>query len=133
VKKFLISVAVLACLGSTAYAADDEEPPPPTSVIPLPLKHPVPPPMAPAALGWVYLPYTICSDPPRCSMGIVNVQADELTVRLTPNGPATMALVNGTPLIPIRQQGNWLLVTAACDLTPTFAWSWTAGAPLNRC
>jgi hypothetical protein len=44
-----------------------------------------------------------------------------------------MSLVNGTPLIPLGREGNWLLVAAACDLTPTFAWSWTAGVPLNRC
>jgi hypothetical protein len=32
-----------------------------------------------------------------------------------------MSLVNGTPLIPLGREGNWLLVAAACDLTPTFA------------
>jgi hypothetical protein len=30
-------------------------------------------------------------------------------------------------------QGDWLLVAPACDLTPTWAWSWNAGVPLNRC
>jgi len=41
--------------------------------------------------------------------------------------------VNGTLLMPLRQEGDWMLVAAGCDLTPTFAWSWTAGVPLNRC
>jgi hypothetical protein len=44
-----------------------------------------------------------------------------------------MSLVNGVPLIPLDKQGDWLLVAAGCDLTPTFTWSWTAGVPLNRC
>jgi hypothetical protein len=87
----------------------------------------------PPPLGWVYKPYTICADPPRCSMGMVNVQADGLNVRVTPNGYPVMSLVNGVPLIPLGQEGDWLLVAAGCDLTPTFAWSWTAGVPLNRC
>jgi hypothetical protein len=87
----------------------------------------------PPPIGWVYGPYTMCGDPPRCSMGIVNVQADGLNVRVTPNGPPLMSLVNGAPLIPLDKQGDWLLVAAGCDLTPTFAWSWTAGVPLNRC
>ena len=50
-----------------------------------------------------------------------------------PNGPPVMSLVNGTLLMPLRQEGDWMLVAAGCDLTPTFAWSWTAGVPLNRC
>jgi hypothetical protein len=72
-------------------------------------------PPSPPPLGWVYGPYTMCGDPPRCSTGIVNVQADGLNVRTVPNGFPVMAL------------------GAGCDLTPTFAWSWTAGVPLNRC
>jgi hypothetical protein len=88
---------------------------------------------APPPLGWVYGPYTMCGDPPRCSMGVVNVQADGLNVRVAPNGPPVMSLVNGVPLIPLQKEGDWLLVAAGCDLTPTFAWSWTAGVPLNRC
>ena len=87
----------------------------------------------PPPIGWVYGPYTQCADPPRCSTGAVNVPADGLNVRVAPNGPAVMSLVNGVPLIPLQKEGDWLLVTAACDLTPTFAWSWTAGVPLNRC
>jgi len=70
---------------------------------------------------------------PRCSTGVVNVPADGLNVRVAPNGPAVMSLVNGTPLIPFDKQGDWLLVAPACDLTPTWAWSWNAGVPLNRC
>jgi len=68
-------------------------------------------------------------------MGVVNVQADGLNVRIAPDGasPAVMALVNGVPLIPMDKRGDWLLVAAGCDLTPTWAWSWTASVPLNRC
>jgi hypothetical protein len=66
-------------------------------------------------------------------MGVGNVQADGLNVRVVPNGPPVMSLVNGTPLNPLGKEGDWLLVAAGCDLTPTFAWSWTAGVPLNRC
>src|SRR6516165_5952259 len=93
-------------------------------------------PAPPPPLGWVYGPYTMCGDPalsPRCSTGVVNVPADGLNVRVAPNGPAVMSLVNGTPLIPFDKQGDWLLVAPACDLTPTWAWSFTAGVPLNRC
>ena len=92
---------------------------------------PLPP--GPPPLGWVYAPYTQCADPPRCAMGMVNVQADGLNVRVTPNGPPVMSLVNGVPLVPLGREGDWLLVAAGCDLTPTWAWSWTAGVPLNRC
>jgi hypothetical protein len=92
-----------------------------------------PPYQGPPPIGWVYQPYTVCGDPPRCSMGVVNVQADGLNVRVAPNGPPVMSLVNGVPLIPLQKQGDWLLVAAGCDLTPTWAWSWTAGVPLNRC
>jgi hypothetical protein len=102
--------------------------PPPLLAAPSPL-----PPVGPPPIGWVYGPYTQCADPPRCSTGVVNVQADGLNVRVTPDGPATTSLVNGTPLVPLDKQGNWLLVAAACDLTPTFAWSWTANVPLMRC
>jgi len=87
----------------------------------------------PPPIGWVYGPYTMCGDPPRCSMGVVSVQADGLNVRTVPNGYPVMSLVNGTPLIPLQKQGDWLLIAPACDLTPTWAWSWNAGVPLNRC
>ena len=83
----------------------------------------------PPPIGWVYGPYTICGE-----LGCqVNVQADGLNVRTAPNGYPVMSLVNGTPLIPLQKQGDWLLVAPACDLTPTWAWSWNAGVPLNRC
>jgi hypothetical protein len=92
-----------------------------------------PTPAAPPPLGWVYGPYTQCADPPQCTTGFVTVAADGLNVRMTPNGLPVMALVNGTPFIPLAREGNWFLVAPACDLTPTWAWSWTANVPLNRC
>src|SRR5262245_41351001 len=92
-----------------------------------------PPYSGPPPIGWVYGPYTQCGNPPQCSMGMVNVPADGLNVRVAPNGPPVMSLVNGTPLIPMGKEGDWLLVAAGCDLTPTWAWSWNAGVPLNRC
>jgi hypothetical protein len=93
-----------------------------------------PPYQGPPPIGWIYAPYAACLDPPRCSIVAVNVGADGLNVRATPNGPPVMALVNGTLLIPVGpMEGKWALVAPACDLTPTFAWSWTAGVPLNRC
>ena len=125
-KLFLTGIAVLLAI-SAAYAADEELPPvaaPPVQAAPIP---PAPP------LGWVYGPYTMCGDPPRCSMGVVNVPANGLNVRTAPNGYPVMSLVNGTPLIPLQKQGDWLLVAPACDLTPTWAWSWNVGVPLNRC
>jgi hypothetical protein len=91
------------------------------------------PPVYGPPIGWVYGPYTQCGDPPRCSMGVVNVPADGLNVRIAPDGPPVMSLVNGTPLYPMDKRGDWLLVAPACDLTPTWAWSWNAGVPLNRC
>jgi hypothetical protein len=111
-----------------SYAEDNNWGGRPSRVIVTP-----PLPQGPPPLGWIYGPYTMCGNPPRCSMGVVNVQAHGLNVRVVPNGQPTMALVNGTPLIPLQQQGEWLLVAAGCDLTLTFAWSWTAGVPLNRC
>ena len=88
-----------------------------------------PPYQGPPPIGWVYAPYTICGE-----LGCqVNVHADGLNVRTIPNGYPVMSLVNGTPLIPLQKQGDWLLVAPACDLTPTWAWSWNAGVPLNRC
>ena len=92
-----------------------------------------PPYQGPPPIGWVYGPYTQCANPPQCSMGVVNVGADGLNVRVVPDGQPVMALVNGTFLYPLQRQGDWLLVAPACDLTPTWAWSWTAGVPLNRC
>ena len=116
-KLFLTGSAVLRAI-SAAYAADEELPPvaaPPVQAAPIPPAN------------------TMCGDPPRCSMGVVNVPANGLNVRTAPNGYPVMSLVNGTPLIPLQKQGDWLLVAPACDLTPTWAWSWNAGVPLNRC
>jgi hypothetical protein len=48
---------------------------------------------------------------------VVNVAADGLNVRTVPNGPPLVALVNGTPVIPLQRQGDWLLIAAGCDLT----------------
>ena len=128
-KLLLAGVAVLSVLSALAAHAQpiDEVDQPPARVTV------APPYSGPPPLGWVYGPYTMCGDPPRCSMGVVNVPADGLNVRVVPNGPPVMSLVNGTPLIPLQKHGDWLLVAAACDLTPTWAWSWTAGVPLNRC
>ena len=127
-KKFLISAAVLTCMGSATYAADEELPPeaPPSP----PSIRVTPPPVPP--LGWVYNYYAPCADL-QCRTVVVNVDAAGLNVRTAPNGYPVMSLVNGTPLIPLQKQGDWLLVAPACDLTPTWAWSWNAGVPLNRC
>jgi hypothetical protein len=46
----------------------------------------------------------MCGDSPRCSTGIVNVPADGLNIRVVPNGPPVMSLVNGTPLILCRNK-----------------------------
>jgi hypothetical protein len=90
-----------------------------------------PPP--PQPLGWIYTRYTVCEEPRACPVVFVSVAADGLNVRTVPDGPPTMALVNGTPLYVLDRQGAWTLVAPACDLTPTWLWSWTAGVPLNRC
>ena len=127
-KKFLISAAVLTCMGSAGYAADKE--PLPEAPPPVPSIRVTPPPAPP--LGWVYNYYAPCGDQ-QCRKVVVNVDAAGLNVRTAPNGYPVMSLVNGTSLIPLQKDGDWLLVSAACDLTPTFAWSWTAGVPLNRC
>ena len=74
-----------------------------------------PPYQGPPPIGWVYGPYTQCANPPQCSMGVVNVDASGLNVRVTPNGPPVMSLVNGVPIIPLQKQGDWLLVAPACD------------------
>jgi hypothetical protein len=129
VKKLLLA-SVLAIASFPGYAADqptDEVDQPPARVTV------APPYQGPPPIGWVYGPYTQCADPPRCSMGMVNVDASGLNVRVTPNGPPVMALVNGTPLYPVGKEGPWLLVAPACDLTPTWAWSLNVGVPLNRC
>jgi hypothetical protein len=93
-----------------------------------PLPAPPPPP-----LGWVFGRYTACIEPD-CRSVIVSVGADGLNVRMAPNGPIVLALANGVPVVPLQRQGDWLLVTAACPLVPTFTWSITAGGiPLSIC
>src|SRR5215831_17890175 len=87
-KKLLLTAAVLALTSSIAITADGAPPP----------AAPPPPP-----LGWVYGPYTSCADPPRCSAIVVNVAADGLNVRTVPNGYPLLALVNGTPVIPLQR------------------------------
>ena len=67
----------------------------------------------PPPIGWVYAPYTQCADPPQCSMGVVNVPADGLNVRVVPNGPPVMSLVNGTVFYSLQRQVDWLLVAAS--------------------
>ena len=93
---------------------------------------PVPPP-PPAPLGWVYTRYTSCPEPRNCPVVFVSVAADGLNVRVAPDGLPVLALVNGTPLVVLDRQGSWSLVGPACDLVPTWLWSWTASVPLNRC
>ena len=111
--KKLLLASVLAIASIPGFAADqptDEgELPPPSARVTV-----APPYQGPPPIGWVYGPYTQCGDPPRCSMGVVNVQADGLNVRVAPNGPAVMSLVNGVPLIPLQKgrrlaaRGRWL-------------------------
>lgn len=100
-------------------------PPYPPAPLPPPAYAPVPPLAAapqvppPPPLGWVFLPYTSCAEP-GCQSVLVSVPgADSLNVRTVPNGPLLLALLNGTPLIPLRQDGPWALVTPACNLVPT--------------
>jgi len=91
------------------------------------IEAPPPPPM-----GWVYTGYTSCADP-SCGTLFVSVPADGLNVRVDPNGPAVMSIVNGTPLVVVQRQGDWTLVAAACNLAPTGLWSWTHGVALSGC
>jgi hypothetical protein len=127
-KTLIAASAALLLVSAAAYAADEE--PPPEAPSPPPSIRVTPPPVPP--LGWVYNYYAPCADP-QCRTVVVNVDAAGLNVRTAPNGYPVMSLVNGTPLIPLQRAGDWLLVAPGCDLTPTWAWSWTAGVPLNRC
>jgi hypothetical protein len=64
----------------------------------------------------------------------VSVGADGLNVRTVPNGPVALALANGTPVVPLQHEGNWMLIAPACVLAPTYTYSVTAGgAPLSVC
>jgi len=110
--------------------------PMPPSYAPPPAYAPSSPPPAaeaPPPLGWVWTRGTSCPEPRACPIVFVSVEADGLNVRASPDGPPLMSLVNGTPLVVLDRQEHWSLVAAACDLTPTWAWSWNAGVPLNRC
>ena len=98
--------------------------PPPVEVLP-------PPP--PPPLGWIYGPLTACADPPACQNIFVRVYADGANVRSAPNGFVTMSLANGVPIIPLGQQGKWILIAPGCALAPTYTWSVTAGVPLSVC
>src|SRR5262245_64951381 len=95
--KKLLLASTLAIASFPGFAADqpveEEAPPLPPARITVQPSYQGPPP-----IGWVYGPYTQCGNPPQCSMGVVNVDASGLNVRVTPNGPPVMALVNGTPL-----------------------------------
>jgi hypothetical protein len=88
---------------------------------------------SPPPLGWIYGPYTVCADPPRCGAIVISVGADGLNVRMAPNGPVVAALANGVPVIPLQRDGNWMLVAPACALAPTWTWSVTSGVPLSVC
>jgi|SRR5215475_859718 len=88
------------------------------------------PPPSPPPLGWVYGPYTF-QDP--TGTVVVSVGADGLNVRTVPQGPVIAALANGTPLVPLQQQGYWILVAVPCNLAPTWTFSVTAGVPLSVC
>lgn len=91
------------------------------------------PPPPPPPLGWVFTRYTVCPEPAVCPVVFVSVDADGLNVRAVPDGPPLMALVNGTPLLVLQRVGSWTLVAPACELTPTYLWTWNSGVPLMRC
>jgi hypothetical protein len=102
---------------------------PPAVILPPPL--PAEPP--PYPVGWVYGPYTVCPNAPDCRTVFVSVGADGLNVRAVPNGPVLMSLANGTPVMPLQREGNWILVAPLCPLAPTYTWSITSGVPLSVC
>jgi len=104
-------------------------PPPPAAIAP----PPEPPPMeGPQPMGWVFVRYAPCADP-NCQTLTVNVNVDGLNVRGAPAGAPISSLANGTPLIPIKRVGDWVLVAAACPLVPAYAWSVTANVPFLVC
>jgi hypothetical protein len=120
-----------------AYAAPPIviEPPPVVELPPPPVAAPPPGPVvnvAPPPIGWVYRYYAPCADPD-CKTLVINVGADGLNFRVTPDGPVIGALANGVPVIPLQRQGNWVLVAPGCTLAPTYTWSVTAGVPLSIC
>jgi hypothetical protein len=101
--------------------------PPPLGYAP----EPTPPP-PPAPLGWIWRYYAPCGDPD-CRTLVINVSVDGLNVRTVPQGPVVGALANGTPVIPLQKDGDWVLVAPACALSQTFTWSVTTGIPLSVC
>jgi hypothetical protein len=117
-----------------AYAPLPPPPGAPPPLEPQPVE-PVPyaQPAAPPPLGFVWGQYTACIEAD-CRSVIVSTGVDGLNVRVAPNGPIVLTLANGTPVIPLRREGPWLLVAAACPLVPTFTASVTAGGiPLSVC
>lgn len=105
----------------------------PPATIPIPVPVPLPSLQLTApALGWVYTGYMHCTAPD-CSTMYVNVRANGVNVRRTPNGQPFLALVNGVPLIALQWSGRWALVGATCNLVPTGVWSDTAGVQLHAC
>ena len=108
-------------------------PPPPPAYAPEPPAYAPEPEAPPQPLGWVFTRYTVCPEPRSCPVVFVSVGADGLNVRTVPDGPPTIALVNGTPLLVLDRRGSWTLVAPACPLAPTGLWSVTAGVPLGAC
>jgi len=87
----------------------------------------------PPALGWIWRTLAPCANPD-CSVLTVSVGADGANIRVSPGGPVSFALANGVPLFPSERVGNWVLVSAACALVPTWTFSVTAGGvPLSVC
>jgi len=107
-------------------------PPTPAPVVPPLAYAPPAPPPPPAPLGWIWRTLAPCADP-ACGTLVVQVVADGANIRAVPAGPVVGALANGTPIIPLQKDGNWILVAPACQLTPTFTMSITAGVPLSVC
>jgi hypothetical protein len=109
----------------------------PPVAVPVPV--PVPPgpvaaPPPPQPLGWVFMQYMHCVTPPTCT---IVTDAGGLNVRASPGGPPVIALANGTPVAPIQPDNTnhprWALVQPACNLVPTWLWSWNTGVTLMRC
>lgn len=96
--------------------------PPPPPAPPPPMMAPPPPP----PIGWLYRRFVKCYRNVGC---VVATNVHGLNIRATPNGPVTMALGNGVPVIPFQRVGEWVLVTAACPLLPMMTWP----IPLSVC
>jgi len=109
--------------------------PPPLAYAPVapPVLEALPPPPPPPPLGWVSGRLTACADPPACRAVVISVYADGANVRAVPGGPVVGSLANGVPVVPLRREGEWILVAPGCALGPTYTWSVTAGVPLSVC